>query len=98
MTLRLDLPVCKSDSCRPAAEAVLPAAVGMLVGDPSALVRSYAVELVGRWVHSRPGACEAIITASASDPSPAVRKKASWYAPGGAVYRRTRPRARPRLR
>jgi hypothetical protein len=26
-----------------------------------------------------------------ADPAAAVRKKASWYAPGGAIYRRTKP-------
>jgi HEAT repeat protein len=83
---------CKTDSCRPAPEAVLPAAIAMLAGDPSALVRAYAAELVGRWVHSRPGARDAIITAAAQDPSPSVRKKASWYGPGGTIYRRTQPR------
>jgi hypothetical protein len=31
-----------------------------------------------------------------ADPSPAVRKKASWYAPGGPIYRRTEPRGAAR--
>ena len=46
---------CKTDACRPAREAVLPAAIDMLAADPSARVRAYAAELVGQWVHSRPG-------------------------------------------
>lgn len=28
-----------------------------------------------------------------ADPDPAVRKKSGWYAPGGAIHRRTAPRA-----
>ena len=44
---------CKTDSCRPTPEAVLPPAIDVLAGDRSALVRAYAAELVGNWVHSR---------------------------------------------
>jgi hypothetical protein len=51
-----------------------------------------AIELVGAWVHTHPEAVHAIDIAAASDPAPAVRKKARWYAPGGTVYRRTAPR------
>jgi HEAT repeat protein len=87
---------CKTDTCRPAPEAVLPTAMGMLASDPSAHVRAYAAELVGRWVHVHPAARDAITRAAARDPSPAVRKKASWYAPGGPIYRRTNPRSTPR--
>ena len=83
---------CKEGSCRPEAEAVLPRAIALLAGDESAHVRAMAVEVVGQWVHSHPAACSAIERAAAHDPAPAVRKKASWYAPGGTVYRRTRPR------
>ena len=43
---------CKTDGCRPAPEAVLPPAIDVLAGDRSALVRAYAAELVGSWVHS----------------------------------------------
>ena len=91
---------CKTGACRPAPDAVLPTAVGLLAGDPSALVRAYAAELVGQWVHSHPAARDAITGAAARDPSPSVRKKASWYAPGGAIYERTarRPAAGPRRR
>jgi HEAT repeat protein len=81
---------CKTDSCRrPTPEAVLPPAITMLASDPSAHVRARAAELVGHWVHSHPAARAAIEHAAAQDPSPAVRKKASWYAPGGPIYRRT---------
>ena len=86
---------CKAGSCRPAPEAVLPAAVGLLAGDPSARVRSYAAELVGQWAHSHPAARDAITRAATRDPSPSVRKKASWFAPGGTIYQRTAPRPAP---
>lgn len=88
---------CHEGGSRPDAGSVLPLAIAVLRGDQSAHVRAMAAELVGQWVHSRPEACAAVVAAAASDPAPAVRKKASRYAPGGAVYRRTRPRAR-RLR
>jgi HEAT repeat protein len=39
---------CKTGTCRPAAEAVLPPAIALLAGDPSAHVRACAAELVGR--------------------------------------------------
>jgi HEAT repeat protein len=81
---------CKKGACRPAPQAVLPRAIALLASDPSAHVRAYAAELVGRFAHSHPAACEAISNAAAHDPSPAVRKKASWYAPGGTIYQRHR--------
>jgi HEAT repeat protein len=83
---------CKEGSWRPSAGSVLPRAITLLAADESAHVRAMAVELVGQWVHGHPAACSAIEQAAASDPAPAVRKKASWYAPGGTVYRRTQPR------
>ena len=82
---------CKpDDACRPAPEAVLPSAIAMLAGDPSTHVRAMAAELVGHWVHTHPSARDALSRAATRDPSPAVRKKASWYAPGGPIYRRTK--------
>lgn len=83
---------CKEGPCRPDAGSVLPRAIAMLRDDESAHVRAVAVELVGQWVHTHPSACAAIVAAAMSDPAPAVRRKATWYAPGGTVYRRTRPR------
>ncbi len=71
---------------------MLPRAIALLAADESAHVRAMAVEVVGQWVHSHPAACSAIERAAGHDPAPAVRKKASWYAPGGTVYRRTKPR------
>jgi hypothetical protein len=51
-----------------------------------------AAELVGKFVHTAPQAVAALQATWAHDPSPAVRKKASWYAPGGTIYQRTAPR------
>lgn len=59
-------------------------------------MRSYVAELVGAWAHSRPECAAALSAAAESDPSPAVRKKASWYAPGGVVYQRSLMKARGR--
>ena len=42
-----------------------------------------AVELVGACVHSHPDSAAALQRAAHEDPSPGVRKKARWYAPGG---------------
>lgn len=83
---------CKSDSCRADAASVVPSALRLLTDDPSPKVRGYAVELVGAWVHSQPECVEALTTAADSDPSPAVRKKAAWYAPGGVIFQRTQPK------
>jgi HEAT repeat protein len=83
---------CKDGAWRPVAASVLPRAIALLAGDESAHVRAMAVELVGLWVHSDPGACAAIERAAAADPAASVRKRAAWYAPGGTIYRRTKPR------
>lgn len=82
---------CKDDACRPDAAAVLPRAIEVMLDDPDAHVRAYAIELVGRWVHTHPEAETALIRCRDHDPSPAVRKKAGWYAPGGTIHRRTAP-------
>jgi hypothetical protein len=79
---------CKIGSCRPPAALVLPRALEILEADPDPHVRAFAAELVGAWAHSRPAAAEALQRAASGDRSPAVRKKASWFAPGGPIYRR----------
>jgi hypothetical protein len=84
---------CKDDGCRPNAAAVLPRAIAVMLDDPDAHVRAYAIELVGRWVHTHPEAEEAVVHARDHDLSLAVRKKAGWYAPGGTIHRKTAPAA-----
>ncbi|HTR88174.1 MAG TPA: HEAT repeat domain-containing protein [Reyranella sp.] len=84
---------CKEGDCRPEQKDVLPRAMCLLARDPDAHVRAHAVGLVGQWVHTNAEALAAIARAIEADSSPAVRKKAKWYAPGGARYERTRPAA-----
>jgi hypothetical protein len=55
-----------------------------------------AAELAGKFVHTDSRAVTALETAHAQDPSPAVRKKAGWFTPGGTIYKRTVARV-PRL-
>lgn len=85
---------CKPDAaaCFPDRGALLPRGIRLLAQDPDPQVRTRAVELVGLWVHSRPDVLTALIRARDEDPSPAVRKKAGWYTPGGPIHRRTAPR------
>jgi hypothetical protein len=56
-----------------------------------------AAELVGKFVHADGRALIALQAARAHDPSPVVRRKAGWFTPGGAIYKRTIPRP-PRQR
>jgi HEAT repeat protein len=84
---------CKEGDCRPEERDVLPRALGLLARDPDAHVRALAVELVGQWVRTSREALAAVEQAIKADSSPTVRKKAAWYAPGGAIYRRTAPAA-----
>lgn len=84
---------CKGDTCAPGAERVLEPALRHLADDPDAGVRARAAELVGRFAHVEPRAVAALRAAHEKDPSPAVRKKAGWYIPGGAVYERSAARA-----
>jgi len=67
-----------------------------LAADPDAHVRAMAAELAGKFVHTHGRAVTALEASRVHDPSPAVRKKAGWFAPGGTIYQRTAPRA-PRL-
>ena len=64
----------------------------MLQEDNNGHVRAMAIEVVGQYVHTNPLAERALREASTDDPSPTVRKKAGWYAPGGPIHRRTTPR------
>lgn len=83
---------CKDIECRPDPARVLGPAIGLLRHDPFGAVRVHAAEVVGRWVHSHPEAVRALQDAAEADPSPAVRKKAGWFAPGGPIFIRTAPR------
>lgn len=87
---------CKSGECRPSASAVLPPAMALLAADPSPHVRAMACEVVGAWAHTRQEAAEALQASASTDPSPLVRKKASWYAPGGPIFQRKLPRQPPK--
>jgi HEAT repeat protein len=83
---------CKEGACRPGEEDVLPIAIRMLQEDGSRFVRSQAAGLVGPAVHRSAEACQALERARDGDPDPLVRKIAGWYAPGGSIYRRVRPK------
>ncbi|GHF41890.1 hypothetical protein GCM10018790_19500 [Kitasatospora xanthocidica] len=84
---------CKDDACAPGADRVLDPALRHLADDPDPQVRMRAAELVGKFVHTVPGALAALVRCHERDPSPAVRKKAGWYVPGGPIHRRTAPPA-----
>lgn len=88
---------CKDGTCAPGADEVLGPALQHLAFDPDPHVRTRAAELAGKFVHTDHRAVTALETARAQDPSPAVRKKAGWFTPGGTIYQRTIPRA-PRQR
>ena len=83
---------CKDNACRPDKDAVLPRAAALLRDDASPHVRAIACEVVGRWVHADERAVHALVAAHNHDTSPAVRKKAGWYAPGGTIYKKTTPK------
>lgn len=80
---------CKDDACAPGADRVLTPALAHLASDPDPQVRMRAAELVGKFAHADTRAAAALQAAHRDDPSPAVRKKAGWYAPGGTIYERT---------
>jgi HEAT repeat protein len=79
---------CKGDTCAPGPDRVLEPALRHLATDPDPHVRSMAVELVGKFAHTDARATTALGASHTRDPSPAVRKKAGWYAPGGTIYER----------
>ncbi|MFL5993496.1 MAG: HEAT repeat domain-containing protein [Streptomyces sp.] len=84
---------CKGDACAPGPDRVLEPALHHLISDPDPYVRAMAAELVGKFAHSDARAVAALKASHANDPSPAVRKKAGWFAPGGTIYERTLPPA-----
>jgi len=88
---------CKENGCTPDAASVLPAAIDRLRNDPNRHVRAHALGAVARWVHHSTDAFEAV-AAALHDPDPTVRKKASWFVPGGPRYEKTKPKIRARSR
>lgn len=84
---------CKGDTCAPGPDRVLEPALQHLASDPDPLVRMMAAELVGKFAHSDARAVAALEASHTNDPSPAVRKKAGWFTPGGTIYERTAPPA-----
>jgi HEAT repeat protein len=87
---------CKDDMCVPSGGALLDKAMTIVSADTDAHVRAHAIELLGRAAHENAAALDALQAAHRDDPSPAVRKKAGWYVPGGPIWRRTAARARRR--
>ncbi len=83
---------CKQGACRPREVEVLPEALRILHEDADPHVRAMAIEVVGQYVHTNPTAERALVDANSNDTSPAVRKKAGWYVPGGPIHTRTAPR------
>jgi HEAT repeat protein len=82
---------CKQGTCRPDERLVLPKAIALMLSDPDAHVRAHAIEVVGLSAHTRPEAVDALRKTRREDASPAVRKKSTWYLPGGPIHRRTAP-------
>jgi hypothetical protein len=82
---------CKEGACRPGEAEVLREALRMLHEDDNGHVRAMAIEVVGQYVHTNPMAERALLDVRTNDPSPAVCKKAGWYAPGGPIPTRTAP-------
>lgn len=85
---------CKEGSCRPVEEETLPIAMQMLVTDPARSVRAQALRLVAPAVHRHPEVIEILERVRREDASPAMRKAAAWWVPGGPRYERTKVPAR----
>jgi hypothetical protein len=83
---------CKEGTCRPGEDDVVPIALRMLAVDRSRNVRSMAVQMLGPAVHRRADVAPALERARDTDTHPVVRKVAGWWAPGGTLYERHRPK------
>jgi HEAT repeat protein len=83
---------CKQHCRLQAQSVVLSEGTRLLDADPAPGVRAQAIGVVGRFVHTSEEATAAIVRACQRDPSPAVRKKARLYMPGGTIYRKTTPK------
>ncbi len=79
---------CKEGTCRPGEDQVIPIATHMLLEDRSRGVRQMAAGMLGPSVHRRPEVLRALEHARDHDPHPVVRKIASWYTPGGPIYKK----------
>jgi hypothetical protein len=79
---------CKEGACRPGEDQVIPIATRMLLEDRSRGVRQMAAGMLGPSVHRRPDVLRALEHARDHDPHPVVRKIASWYTPGGPIYKK----------
>jgi HEAT repeat protein len=84
---------CKEGECRPGEDDVIPIALRMLAEDRSRRVRTQAAQMLGPSVHRRPEVAGALQRAHETDSHPVVRKVAGWYAPGGTIFERLRPKA-----
>ena len=85
---------CKEGSCRPGEDDTIPIAIDMMLNDPSPLVRSKAIALVGESVHRRPASIDALRQAVDAEPNAGNRKVIRWWLPGGPRFERTKPRSR----
>ncbi|HEX2851147.1 MAG TPA: HEAT repeat domain-containing protein [Acidimicrobiales bacterium] len=86
---------CKADDvCALPHDELVAAATNLVTSDADPHVRAIALEVLARWVHDDDEARVAIEHAAVHDPSPAVRKKAAWYLPGGRIHERTTRRPR----
>ncbi len=79
---------CKEAVCRPGEDEYVPMVIDALLNDPIKCVRQQAAGLLGPTVLRSGAALAAIIEAHTNDSSPAVRKVAGWWMPGGPRYRK----------
>ena len=87
---------CKEGSCRPGENLFVPKAIDILQSYPHPRVRFAAADALGKVVHHNADALSALEAAAVNDPERGVRKGAALRIPGGSIYERTKPRARPR--
>lgn len=83
---------CKEGVCRPGEDAFTPLVIEALRNDPSKDVRLQAAGLLGPGVLRNPEVLETLLGVHRQDASPAVRKVAGMWIPGGVHYEKlTRP-------
>lgn len=81
---------CKTGECQPLAPRVISRALAMLRDDPSQHVRQMAVGLLGSRVLQSAAIAAGVARSAREDPSPAVRKIARWWVPGGVRFEKLR--------